>query len=43
VTITPGPVTAMVVRSAAAGGPRHALVCTAVATSVTVSTAVKLA
>jgi threonine/homoserine/homoserine lactone efflux protein len=29
VTITPGPATAMVVRSAAIGGRRHALVCTA--------------
>ena len=29
VTITPGPATAMVVRSAATGGRRHALVCTA--------------
>ena len=29
VTLTPGPATAMVVRSAAVGGRRHALVCTA--------------
>ena len=29
VTITPGPATAMVVRSAAVGGRRHALACTA--------------